>query len=336
MANPTGDLSKLRVAVVGLGSIGNRHLTNLGTLGVARRVVVRRTTQTNPQFQPPADVTLASDATAAIHAGLDAALICTPSSLHLSAARPFVQAGLPILVEKPVETNSTAAQELVELALQQRVHASVAYCMRYHPAYRAAAEFLRRGELGEVTSAEAHFHTYLPDWHPYEDYRQSYAARSELGGGVIPTLDHEIDFLLWALGPAVVEQAELEDGRDSLQIDVPVAARMQLHHSAGMKSKLSLSLASREFSRGFVVRGERGELRFDFQQGELLHAGSSSHGSAEPVVLARSSSADTAEMYLQLLHKTLTEIVRGLPPSVPLSAGVAALEICEQAKQLAG
>ncbi|MDA7977974.1 MAG: Gfo/Idh/MocA family oxidoreductase [Pirellulales bacterium] len=335
MSQLTINLSRLRVAVVGLGSIGNRHLNNLHQLGVEQRSVVRRSTQTNPAFATPPDAEVCSSAEGAIAHGIDVAIICTPSSLHFPSAAPFIEAGIPVLIEKPLESTPRAANRLVDLARQQGSYAAVAYCMRYHPAYRAAYEFICSGKLGEVSSAQAHFHTYLPDWHPYEDFRKSYAARADLGGGVIPTLDHEIDFLLWTLGPGRLIDARLTSGQESLQIDVPVAANLTVEHESGLHSQISLDFSNRDFSRGFRFCGTTGELRFDMDEGVLSFAvAECADQSDQPEKLAVATADDLNAMYLAMLRQTLTEIATGTTPSTPLVAGVQSLEICDQAVRL--
>ncbi len=334
MNEPAIDLSQLRVAVVGLGSIGNRHLRNLGELGVTQRIVVRRADGANRQFQTTADVRVCHSPREAISAGLDLAIICTPSRMHHVSAAPFLEAGVAVLIEKPVEAQLSAAAKLQQLATRHECYASVAYCMRYHPAYRAAKEFVRAGELGEVHSARAWFHTYLPDWHPYEDYKQSYAARADLGGGVIPTLDHEVDFLLWVLGDAELRSARLTSGRESLGIDVPAVAEMELEHTSGCRSQISLSFAERNFARGFEFNGAAGTLSLDFAEGALRFVTRDQPDDSREIVTA---GADAVEaMYRDLLRNVLREVAASSQPTTPLSAGVAALAICEQAIHFGG
>jgi predicted dehydrogenase len=193
-------LGQLRGAIVGFGSIGRRHGENLAKLGVTDLVVVRRTEGANPAFSPPPGARVVGSHAEAIAAGLDFALICNPTRFHVDAARHYLSAGVPVLVEKPLSDRADDAGRLVDKARRSGVVACMAYCMRYHPAYAAAREALGTGRIGRVLYAKAWFEGYLPAWHPWEDYRQSYAARKDLGGGALRTLDHEVDFLNWCLG----------------------------------------------------------------------------------------------------------------------------------------
>jgi predicted dehydrogenase len=228
------------VAVIGYGSIGRRHLANLERLGVGQRWVVRRPEGSNPAFAPPPGVELVHSDQEVIAAGLDLAIICNPTALHVVTAEKYVAAGIPILVEKPLcaPGQEEAAARLVTLAHQRGAAAGIAYCLRYHPAYRLAHDIVTSGGLGPLLSAKAWFESYLPDWHPWEDYRQSYAARADLGGGVLPTLDHEIDFMNWCLGDPIEVAGEMRNS-GTLGIDVPDTASVFLSYAGEITNQSS-------------------------------------------------------------------------------------------------
>ncbi len=157
------------------------------------------------------------------------------------------------------------------MARERNVAAGVAYCLRYHPAYRLAREVATAGRLGRLLTARAWFESYLPDWHPWEDYRRSYAARADLGGGVLPTLDHEIDFLNWCLGEPAAVAAEVSTS-GTLEMDVPDSARLRVAYPGNVTAEMSLSLCRRQRSRGFELVGDGGTLRFDWSAGILMLA----------------------------------------------------------------
>lgn len=320
---------ELRVAVVGLGSIGRRHLENLGRLGVAQRVVVRRAQGANAAFEPPAGVAVAHSSQEAFALGLDAAIICNPTSLHVETALAYLDAGAAVLVEKPIAHRLDQATELVDAAAHLGVCAGMAYVMRYHPAYRLARNAIAAGRLGRVLYAKVWFEAYLPDWHPWEDYRLGYAARRELGGGALPTLDHELDFLNWCLGTP--ERAGGLSGRSgALEMDVDDWAALSIRYPGGVTASGTFSLCRRDRSRGFEFVGERATLRFSFEKGrlELLRG---AEREAEP--LWDDAGYDLNDAYLELLRDFLEALVDPLRPApVPLEAGLHALRLAAAAE----
>lgn len=326
----TSELSQLCVAIVGYGSIGHRHAKNLARLGIGRPVIVRRGGQANPAFSPPREAVVVHSLDAALARQPDLAIIATPTGLHTRSARPLIEARVPILVEKPLSDDIESASELAELARQRRVWASMAYPLRYHGAYRMARGILKRGALGRLRRGRMWFESYLPDWHPWEDYRVSYAARPELGGGVLPTLDHEIDFLNWCFGePSTVSGLVGRSGK----LDAPIDdfARLVAIHPSGLRTALRLSLCHQDRRRGFQWAGDQGSLRYDWTAGRLEVAGRD-NSPTEGETLWQDDGQATERMYRDMLTAMLRSVVHDEPPPTPLEVGLAALRFCRLAR----
>jgi predicted dehydrogenase len=321
-------LQALRVAVVGLGSIGRRHLENLDRLGVADRVVVRRPQRANAAFEPPAGVAVAHSLQEALGARLDAAIICNPTSLHVETALAYLDAGVSVLIEKPIAHRLDDAERLIAAAKRRGACAGMAYAMRYHPAYRLARDAIAEGRLGRTLYAKVWFEAYLPDWHPWEDYRQGYAARRDLGGGALPTLDHELDFLNWCLGQA--ERAEGRSGRSgALEMDADDWATLSMRYPGEVMAGGTFSLCRRDRSRGFEFIGERATLRFHFETGQLELLRGGERGAQ---LLWNGAGYDLNDMYLEMLRDFLGALVgRRRQAPVPLEAGLHALRVAEGA-----
>ena len=142
---------------------------------------------------------VANDAEA-IAAGIDFAPICNPTRFHVDTAHRYVAASIPVLVEKPISDQCDDAKQLVEDSFRHGTPGCMAYCMRYHPAYAAARQALRAGAIGHVLYTKAWFESYMPLWHPWEDYCAVVCGPQDLGGGACARLIIEIDFLNWCLG----------------------------------------------------------------------------------------------------------------------------------------
>ncbi|HVX61586.1 MAG TPA: Gfo/Idh/MocA family oxidoreductase [Pirellulales bacterium] len=322
-------LSTLRVAVVGLGSIGCRHLKNLERLGVERLTVVRRVTGANPAFQPPPGATVVHSMADALARGLDAAIICNPTSVHVSTAIECMAAGVAVLVEKPISHRLDEADQLLQAAQRSGTRAGMAYVMRYHPAYRMARDMVVSGQLGRVLYAKAWFEAYLPDWHPWEDYRQGYAARRELGGGALPTLDHEIDFLNGCFGEP--QFASGWTGRSgALETDADDWATIFVRYAGGVSASCAFSLCRRDRSRGFEIVGEQATLSFRFETGklELLNGG-------DRQTLWDGAEYDLNDAYLAMLRHFLEALIDHRATPIGLEAGLQALRVAASARPAA-
>ena len=220
----------MKFLIAGLGSIGRRHLRNLVALGERDIVLYRTHRATLPDDELaafPAD----TDFAAALDHKPDAVIIANPTALHLDVAIRAAEAGCHILMEKPILHSLDRVDEL-EVALQRGGGKMlVGFQFRFHPTLRKAAEILREGAIGRPLSVHVHFGEYLPAWHPWEDYRQGYAARSDLGGGVILTQCHSLDYLHWLIG----EADSLWAFTGSLNLGLPVedTAEIGLHFADG-------------------------------------------------------------------------------------------------------
>ena len=128
------------------------------------------------------------------------AYVCNPSSLHVAVTRACLLAGCDIFLEKLIANSLDGTTELIELARAHKRICMVGYQLRFHPCILRLTEIVRSGVLGTPLSVRATIGEYLPDWHPYEDYRTTYAARADLGGGVVVTQIHEFDYLYSLFG----------------------------------------------------------------------------------------------------------------------------------------
>jgi predicted dehydrogenase len=159
----------------------------------------------------------------------------------------------------------------LSIAKEKLLTVSVAYQLRFHPAFRALLALMRSGELGRVTSARLEFGTYLPDAHPYEDYREGYAAREDLGGGAILCLIHEMDSALKLFG--MPHRAYAVGGVLS-DLEMTAEDTAEIIYSCGTPDRpfpvsVHLGFSQRPGYRGYKVVFTRGAAEWNHSTGEL-------------------------------------------------------------------
>ncbi len=245
----------MKFLVAGYGSIGRRHLRNLRALGEEDILLYRSRRSTLPEDEI-AGLPVESDLRAALAHHPDAVIISNPTALHLDVAIPAAEMGCAILLEKPVSNDLERLPELRAAAARGGARVLVGFQLRFHPTLGAAARLLGDGAIGKVTSVRAHWGEYLPDWHPWEDYRQGYAARPDLGGGVILTLCHPFDYLRWLLGEYRVEWAA--GGALGLGLPVEDSAEIGLRFEQGAAGTLHLDYLQTPASHTLEVIGTGG------------------------------------------------------------------------------
>lgn len=209
---------------------------------------------------------------AALEQGPDFAVVANPTGLHMSVALPLARAGCPFFLEKPLSHEWEGVEELLEISSQKDLCARVGYQTRLHPCLLWIREELRRQAFGRVLGVRVKTSSYLPDWHAYEDYRTLYAARKDLGGGVLLTESHEMDYLTWLFGiPDSVYALAASSNQRPLEVEDTVSVLLEYKKSSGNFSvHLDLSFLSRPPFRSLEISVEGGRLVWDTERWDTV------------------------------------------------------------------
>jgi len=324
----------MKFLIAGLGSIGRRHFRNLIALG-ENDIVLLRTRKSTLSDEELKDYPVETNLQEALQKHKpDAVIVANPTSMHLDVAIPAAEAGCHILLEKPVSHSLERLDSLQRAAEQSGSKILVGFQFRYHPTLNKACELMRSNVLGKLLTVHAHWGEYLPQWHPWEDYRQSYAARADLGGGVIVTLTHPLDYLRYLLGE--VESLWSFNGHISpLEVGVEDVAEIGLKFTNGAVGGVHVNYFQRPPVHHLEIVGTNGTLRWDNADG-ILHFqkfpsafGSYSDSLPAPVIESFSPPAGFERNQLFVAQtRHLIEVVRGeSEPICTLKDGVQALRL---------
>jgi len=258
----------MRFLVIGCGSIGKRHVRNLIRLG-ERHILVHDSSRKRMMLvQKKYGVEARLELDSALEEELDAALVCTPPVTHVPLARRALDAGLNVFVEKPISHTMEGVVDIIKAAKRKGLVLAVGYNFRFHPGMRMVKEMLEGGSIGGVMWGRATVGQYLPDWRPWQDYRKSYTARREMGGGIILDGSHEIDYMRWLIGE--VGSVTCFAGRlSSLEVDVEDSADILMRHGGGEMSNVHMDFIRRDYFRECEVVGEDGTVRWSFPSGTV-------------------------------------------------------------------
>jgi predicted dehydrogenase len=253
------------VGILGLGSIGRRHARVLRSLQNDVQIYAHRTSR--GALHEAVEGIIELDRDAFFSSTFDLVVIANPSSLHLRTLEDVLRAGAAraILVEKPFCLPDEAVTTERLIAESAPIRILPGNTLRFHPAVSLLKAAIQDSGLGSVLECHAHFGTYMPGWHPYEDYRSTYAARRDLGGGVLLTSIHEIDLVHHLFGKGSVAGARV--GRLLLdEIDVEDSAHLLLTLERCRIANVSLNFFERPADRFLKVIFERGVWSWRFGQ----------------------------------------------------------------------
>ncbi|MEZ5670390.1 MAG: Gfo/Idh/MocA family oxidoreductase [Alphaproteobacteria bacterium] len=317
----------MRIAVLGLGSIGARHLANAVALG-HRAVGFDPVAAQAEAVCRQAGATPAGSRADAL-AQCDAVVVASPSAAHLADLAAAVDAGRHALVEKPFAHTAEGLGAILDRAEAAGATVAVAQNLRHHPAVERARALVERTAYGPVLAAVAVGASYLPDWRPGQDYRQGYAADPQTGGAIFDWV-HEIDLLAHLLGPFAVAGATAQAGR-CLDMAAEENAGLLLRHDGGALSTVLLSYATRPPLRRTTLLGPGGRIEIDIPGRRLTIL----DAAGEPVEDSAFGGAH-ADDYRAELADFVAAAAAGRPPRCPAREALAILGGVLAARRLAG
>jgi predicted dehydrogenase len=334
----------VRVLIAGLGGIGQRHIRNLRhLLGPDADLVayrVRRDSRTltdslaiepGESVEQKYDLRVFDDVDAAINERPDAVLVCNPTSLHLAIAIKAAEAGCALFIEKPIASSMDGTGDLIDAVEKRGLVGLVGYQMRFHPTLRRARDLLQAGAVGRVVAVRIEMGEFLPGWHPYEDYRQMYASRADLGGGVILSQIHELDYAYWFFG---MPNRVLAVGGHltRLEVDVEDVASILLVCSIDGRDvpvHVQLDYIQRPPSRTCEIIGDAGKIIVDLRQ----HALTLFDANGTMVESTTNPGFARNQLFLDEMTHFLACIDGRESPSVSIRDGVRSLQIALAAKE---
>ncbi len=315
----------MKFMIAGLGSIGRRHLHNLLALG-ERDILLYRTHRSTLPDDELAPFPVETDLEAALAHQPDAVIVSNPTALHMGVAIPAAKNGCHILLEKPVAGKMNQEVGVLRQAAEENgTRILVGFQFRYHPVLNQIQTLIQSGELGRPYSFRAHWGEYLPGWHPWEDYRKGYAARKDLGGGVVNTLCHPLDYVRWLFGE--VSSLSAVTGQISeLALEVEDLAEITLRFENECVGSIHLDYFQRPPGHWLEVNCEKGHIHWDNEPGSarMYHVEGDKWENLEPPV-----DFERNDLFLAEMRHFLEVIAGKASPRVSLDDGVKALELTE-------
>ena len=256
----------LKFLIIGYGSIGFRHAQNLIKLGY-KNISVLRTYKNKFKFKKNKKLKFFSKFKKTLNNKKDhIMIIANPTKKHV----PYVIKGLKekmnIYIEKPLSDSLKEIDKVKKLEKKNNSKIFIGYQFRYHPGLLYIKKCLKEKKLGKIYSVSSDVGEYLPSWHPWENYKNSYASQKKLGGGVVLTLAHEIDYLYWLFGN-FKSIYSLGGKFTKLSVDVEDNVITSILTKSNVPINLRMDYWRNPPSRKLNIVGEKGEITWDYYKG---------------------------------------------------------------------
>lgn len=264
--------SPIRIAVIGCGSIGRRHIENLLSLGIRNIIACDISSQRLEKISTAYGIkNLSNDYRQILidHPNISAVVIAVPTCFHIPISLFFALKGVHLFIEKPLSHNLKGVDELIDVVQQKKLICLMAMCYRFHTICQRLKTLLNENSIGKIYTAEIVNSSYLPLWHPSEDYRKEYSAKHLMGGGVILTNGiHVFDLARWLFGN-VDYMLCMADRVSNLEIDVEDVMECVLKMKNRMIIRLHVDFLRQERENHIFITGEKGVIEADIIKNTL-------------------------------------------------------------------
>lgn len=248
----------MRALIIGVGSIGRRHLRNLQAVAPeVECIALRRSAE-----PVEGGVRVVTAIEEALEAGPAFAVVATPSATHMDCLPALIEAGIPTYVEKPVVTRPEHVEVVREALAHSPVQHFSGFNLRMLPSLQRARLLVEQGRLGTIARASFSAGQWLPDWRSTPDFKQNYSASRALGGGVIFDLSHELDAARFLLGEIELASC-LAMYLSSIDIATESAASMLGRSRAGGLVTVNVDYVARKPIRRYEIVGDVATLVWD-------------------------------------------------------------------------
>lgn len=317
------------ILIVGTGSAGRRHASNLAALGCRISCVdLRSDRMAALAHEIPLRGSFSSvDAALAGLSDLDGLVIATPTAHHRAAFAAASHAGLPVLLEKPVACTALDARSMLDEASRKGARVLLGYTWRWWPSVRRVRELLSQEVVGQLRHVQFYMSAHLADWHPWERYQDFFMASAAQGGGALLDESHWLDLLIWLFGMPSTVTAHVEQ-ISTLEIDCDDNVDIIARYTNGLRVYVHLDLFGRPHEKYIRFVGDRGTLLWSSNPDRIAIG-----RHQDPSWEVKTFSFDRNHMFMEAAREYIGVAQHDLPPSCTLEDGLRVLELVEAARE---
>lgn len=312
------------VLIVGSGSVGKRHARNLASLGCRISCVDPREERRKELAAETPIIGSYPTIEDALSIGrLDGVVVGSPTAFHPAQTISALEAGLPVLLEKPVAKTAAEAHAMREAERRTGVPVLLGYTWRWWPPLARVRALLGESAVGTLRHVQFHMSAHLADWHPWEPYQEFFMASAAQGGGALLDESHWIDLMIWLFGMPAELSGRVEKISD-LNIETDDNVDALAVYPDGLRVSLHLDLYGRPHEKYIRFIGERGTLLWSADPNRLAIGRQSAH-----VWEAEHFTFERNEMFMAVAREYLDVVTRRVSPSCTLTDGIKVMELIE-------
>lgn len=301
----------MKVLIVGLGSIAKKHIKSLNKAGV-HEIFALRSSRKSLEYK---GVTSLYSIDEISRHNFDFFLISNITSKHFETIKDLIQFKKPLFIEKPLFADINAENKaLVEEIIEKQIVTYIGCTLRFLESLKEIRELIKNCRINEVNIYSG---SYLPNWRPNINFRNSYSAQKELGGGVHIDLIHELDYLYWVLGDPEIGHSNFSN-KSHLKIDAVDYANYIFEYK-NFTASVILNYYRLDTKRTFEIITSEGTFLVDLISNQVFK-------NNEEIFSSTQTIADTLDAQMEFF---LQEILTGKEPNFNnVNEAYKVLELC--------
>ena len=255
--------------IVGLGSIGKRHLRNILAIENTKKLeIIIYSKQTKSYLSNYKNIKIFDTLDKCLLEKPDVGFITNETVHHIPIAIKLAKVGLDLFIEKPLSNKISNVKTFSKIIKTKKLITLVGCNLRFHRCINEIKNLIDQKVIGDIISVKVECGTYLPDWHPNEDYSKSYASRDDLGGGVVLTCIHELDYLYWFFGETQ-EVFSMTGKYSNLKITASDLSAIILKFKNNIIAEVHLDYFQKPEARSCKLIGTKGTITWDSLSNEV-------------------------------------------------------------------
>tara|TARA_B110000003_G_scaffold258321_1_gene277422 strand:+ start:2858 stop:3769 length:912 start_codon:yes stop_codon:yes gene_type:complete len=251
----------MKVLIVGLGSIANKHISVLREINPEIEIYALRSSHKSKKYKKIINLYNWNNL---INYNFSFIIISSPSFNHLEDLIKAQKLKIPIMIEKPLFISLEQIQKF------EKVKSNLYYVacnFRFHPLIIFLKDFLKNNKF-KINEINVYCGSFLPDWRKNKDYSQVYSSNKEMGGGVHLDLIHEIDYLVYLFGLPYNSNV-LNKKVSKLNIDSVDYSNIILDYKI-FCAQITLNYFRKDYKRTLEIVFENKTLMIDFKSGKIF------------------------------------------------------------------
>jgi predicted dehydrogenase len=252
-------MENIKFLIIGLGSMGKRRIRNLKYLKETNIVGFDITEERREETKEKYGIKTVNTIEKAFNENPNAIIISTPPHLHEDYMKLAIEKNIPFFTE--LNLISKGLNKIVKNGNEKNILMASSCDMRYIESIKKIKELIKNQKIGKVTSFAYHVGQYLPDWHPWEDYRKFFASRKDTNG-CVEVIPGELNWMEDIFGK-ITSVMSLNGKYSDLEIDSPDTYQIILKFKNNLLGNYMVDVVSRVPCRNIRIIGTEGIIEWD-------------------------------------------------------------------------